>query len=123
MSRKKAGEYKVGYGHPPIEHRFQGGKSGNPKGRPRKRAASLKEVLGKVLGTPISIRENGRTRRIPLLEAITVHLTGRGLKGDLKAFRELREFMKMADYKGEVDPGIITEIRRIIVDPRNYDAD
>lgn len=36
---------KVGPGHPPVEHRFQPGQSGNPSGRPRGLAAATRDVL------------------------------------------------------------------------------
>jgi uncharacterized protein DUF5681 len=35
MPPKETGDYEVGYGKPPLHTRFQKGKSGNPKGRPR----------------------------------------------------------------------------------------
>ena len=35
MPPKKTLDYEVGYGKPPLHTRFQKGKSGNPKGRPR----------------------------------------------------------------------------------------
>ena len=36
--------YQVGYGKPPNEHRFAKGKSGNPKGRPKRAKAKPKSV-------------------------------------------------------------------------------
>jgi Family of unknown function (DUF5681) len=35
MPRDGEGDYRVGYGKPPLETRFKQGQSGNPRGRPR----------------------------------------------------------------------------------------
>lgn len=37
---------RVGYGNPPVEHRFRKGQSGNPGGRPKGLARITRELLG-----------------------------------------------------------------------------
>ena len=46
------GDYEVGYGRPPKETRFTPGKSGNPKGRPKRKrslAADLRKEVERMV--------------------------------------------------------------------------
>ena len=75
----------VGFGRPPRSSRFQKGKSGNPKGRPKNRRREL--PYDTVLGQMVTIREDGRERRVTAAEAFLLHLTRKGLAGDSAAAR------------------------------------
>jgi hypothetical protein len=75
----------VGYQRPPASNRFRKGVSGNPRGRPRNRHRALPyETL---LGQMVTIREDGRERRVTAAEAFLLHLTRKGLQGDNAAAR------------------------------------
>ncbi len=74
-----------GYGRPPIAGRFKKGTSGNPKGRPRGNKSSI--PYDTVLGQMVTIREEGRQRRVTAAEAFILQLTRRGLAGDSAAAR------------------------------------
>jgi hypothetical protein len=67
----------------PLASRFRKGKSGNAKGRPRGRCTELPYEA--VLGQEVTIRENGRERRVTAAEAFLPQLTKRGLDGDSAA--------------------------------------
>ena len=79
---------KRGYKNPPVEHQFQKGKSGNPKGRPRKKkqpssdpGLDLIASLHRELGKTISVQENGQHREITKLEAFSAQLVAQSVNG------------------------------------------
>jgi hypothetical protein len=70
MDDKKSSDssdYVVGYGRPPKSKRFVAGKSGNPKGRP-KGSRLVGAILRDIIEQKIAVTENGKTRRMPVLE-------------------------------------------------------
>ncbi|HYU45565.1 MAG TPA: DUF5681 domain-containing protein [Terriglobales bacterium] len=79
MSREK-----VGYGKPPKATQFKKGKSGNPKGRP-KGSLNLATDLAAELGEQITVREDGRPRRVSKQRALIKSLMAKALQGDVRA--------------------------------------
>jgi uncharacterized protein DUF5681 len=78
------GNYKIGYGKPPKATQFKPGRSGNPKGRP-KGSRNLATDLAAELGEQITVREDGRSRRITKQRALIKSLMARALQGDVRA--------------------------------------
>src|ERR1700677_3309466 len=76
MSDKGLKDREVGYGRPPQRTRFQPGRSGNPRGRP-KGSKTLSAALYDALGKRIPITEHGRTRMRRVRDVIV-----RGLVSD-----------------------------------------
>lgn len=76
--------YKVGYGKPPKEHRFQPGQSGNRKGRPRG-AKNTATLLRDILDRKIEVRIGTTLRKISVREAILTRFAESALKGDTKS--------------------------------------
>ena len=77
-----------GYKNPPVEHQFQKGKSGNPKGRPRKKKQSSSDPgldliasVHRELGKTISVQENGQHKEITKLEAFSAQLVAQSVNG------------------------------------------
>ena len=84
----------TGYGNPPRSTRFKKGQSGNPRGRPRNRHREIPH--GVVLGQMVTIREDGRERRVTAAEAFLLQLTQKGLAGDSAAARSSLEAIEKA---------------------------
>jgi hypothetical protein len=80
--------YKVGYGKPPKARQFKRGKSGNPKGRP-KGSLNLATDLTAELGEHITVREDGRPRKVSKQRALIKSLMAKALQGDVRAMASL----------------------------------
>jgi hypothetical protein len=65
--------------------RFQKGRSGNPKGRPRGR--HNRPPYDAVLGQLVTVKEDGLERRVTAAEAFLLYTMKRGLEGDGAAAR------------------------------------
>lgn len=81
-------EHAVGYRRPPKHTRFQSGKSGNDCGRPPG-VKSLGDIVRKIVGQKVTITENGRSRRVPRLEAVLLRAASEAARGDAPALRLL----------------------------------
>jgi hypothetical protein len=75
---------KVGYRKPPEATRFKKGRSGNPRGRP-KGSLNLATDLTAELGERITIREDGKPRRVTKQRALIKSLLAKALQGDPRA--------------------------------------
>jgi hypothetical protein len=74
----------VGYGRPPVEHQFKPGQSGNKRGRP-KGSKNEATILNELLSRKININQNGKTRRISVLEGMLLKFAEDALRGNPKA--------------------------------------
>jgi hypothetical protein len=88
QEEREKSDYEIGYGRPPLHTRFPKGSSGNPKGRPR-RAKSAATLVRSALRERITVRENGRVKRITKLDAIIRQLVNKALNSDYRAIEFL----------------------------------
>jgi hypothetical protein len=84
------------YQRPPRKGQFKSGQSGNPHGRP-KNSKNLKTYVDKHLTTPITVVENGRSRKIPRVEAIAIQLVNMAAKGDPKGLAAVMSLTREHD--------------------------
>src|SRR5215470_5761052 len=92
-------KYKAGCCRPPKATRFKPGKSGNPKGRP-KGSRNLASDLAAELGEPVTIREDGRHRRVSKQRALIKSLMAKSLQGDVRAAAALLSLYARVPIEG-----------------------
>jgi hypothetical protein len=84
----KSQDYVVGYRRPPKATKFMPGKSGNPGGRP-KGSRSVGAILNGVIRQRITVTENGKTRRLTVLDVALRRLVNDAMRNDPRALKLL----------------------------------
>lgn len=87
------GENKTGYKKPPKSGQFKKGQSGNPKGRP-KGSRNLATDLEQEMSSKISVRVDGKEKKMSKQKAMLMTLSAKALKGDPRA---LETIIKMTE--------------------------
>jgi hypothetical protein len=98
------------YRKPPVDYQFKKGESGNPKGRPKKKAnqpgvGALGGGIADRLSTmaldeatrPITVREGDKVSEIPAMQALFRTMFRAAAQGDTKAARQLLDVVARAE--------------------------
>ena len=107
------GEKPVGYRQPPLSTRFQKGRSGNAKGRPRGRT-NVGIPYESVLGQLVSIREDGTEKQVTAAEAFLLHLAKQGLEGKPAAIKGALSAIEQGQSAGQRQETVFKIIREIV---------
>jgi hypothetical protein len=96
---------RVGFRRPPRQACFRKGQSGNPGGKPRRRAGDLATLLCAALDAPTVTVENGKRRRVTKRELIAAQLVDRSAQADLRATKLLVDLVqKIAPRPAQPEP-------------------
>ena len=113
---------KRGYKNPPVEHQFKKGKSGNPKGRPRKQRQPSSDLsldimasLHRELAKTISVQENGQHRVITKLDAIFAQLVAQSVNGKPSQQKMLLSLLTQGKHE--------TTVQETLEKLQSYDED
>lgn len=86
--------YEIGYGKPPADRRFKKGKSGNPRGRPKKATTSkplvdrsMRDTFLSTARREVTSKQGDVVKAIPLIEAAYQAESVLGLKGNAYALK------------------------------------
>lgn len=82
--------------------RFQTGKSGNPRGRP-KRSQSVDAAVARALLETVTVNEQGRRRKRPKLEVTAAQIANKGAGGDYRFAKLGLELARKAEERDKVE--------------------
>ncbi|MEP2987908.1 MAG: DUF5681 domain-containing protein [Parasphingorhabdus sp.] len=114
-------DYDVGKNKPPKHTRFKPGKSGNPKGRPKKHKQEPVHDPSAILAEPVTVKTNGKTKKMSALEAGLLKKTHEALK--TTSTRKLLNAIEMFDQAGLVKRPNVNKHCPVLSIPRRWNPE
>lgn len=111
MTKKK--EYDVGRGTPPKHTQWGPGESGNLKGRP-KGSKNKGSVVREVIERKVTVRENGKTRKVTVFEALVESLVSKALHGSIND--QIKIIQLIEKHVPDKLEDIQEEVRSIVIE-------
>lgn len=81
----------MGYKQPPVNRRFQKGRSGNPHGRP-KGSGNFSSIMDAILNEPMRVRIKGQLVALTGREALGIEMISRAVSGDVRIIQLLQRY-------------------------------
>jgi hypothetical protein len=103
-------DYVVGYGRPPVQHRFQLGQSGNKKGRPKRRPPTAREIEDKLLFDRRSVRSGDKLLNMTTFELLLRKQIELASKGNMRALRDILAAVKKEEGRLSKYPSNLKEM-------------
>jgi hypothetical protein len=100
-------EYEIGYGKPPKHTQFKKGVCPNPKGRGKRHAADVDEIMAKFLDAPVKVPDRGRGRGLTRKELSIKRLVAGAVKGDVQSAALLLKVRGCAEATNDLGPMVI----------------
>ena len=93
--------YEVGYGKPPVHTRFRKGQSGNPSGRPKRKATErAKEIALQEAYRLVPVRGGDKIVKIPAIQAVHRSQIALAAKGNGPAQRAVLRTVQAIEKEG-----------------------
>jgi len=108
-ARELSDDYEVGYRKPPKATQFKKGHSGNRKGRP-KGSKNFSTYVDYALSCKVSVKEDGKVRKITVLEATLARLSQKALEGDIRAIKTVLDYAQSLEDDGSMARPLIVHI-------------
>jgi hypothetical protein len=93
----------------PNGGKFQPGRSGNPRGRPRKSDNVGQSVL-KALDAKVTIKEGGKRKRVTKRDAAATQLANMSASGDLRAGKLAFDLAQKAEDRAAISGPIVVPL-------------
>lgn len=93
-------EYSIGYKKPPKHTRFQAGKSGNPKGRP-KGAKGFSTIFREEANKKVQVKIGDKVEKITKLQAAMAQLVNKAAQGNHAAICKVMDMATFEEQKQE----------------------